>query len=434
MTGSLVSRMDRRHFLKGTASTLGALASVSLLQACGTTESSSSSHDLHFLGYDTPENVAAVIAGFKASTGITVQYESVPFDQLNDVVQTRIGSSDTSFDVYTVDQPRTAALVHRRFLPALTAEQAEAKKVLLESSIAGSTVDNTMYGLPTSTSTQLLYYNIDLLQKANAAMPTTDPAQRWTWEQVIAVGQQAQRAGAQWGAMFEQISRYYQLQPLFESTGGGSGLRGSDLLTIDITNPGWIKAATFYRDLFANKIGPRGIDANQSSSLFTNGQVAFFIGGPWLIPTFQAIKGLNFGIAAHPYFTGGKPATPTGSWSLGMNPYSTRKDTAVKFMSYASLNAKGSRFINGPGGMPSNTQALQNFLATLPANNDYQKGVNTLIDYELNHTTVLRPPTIGYIQFEDVMNETLEDIRNGVDPLKRLQDATEELKEVFSRL
>jgi hypothetical protein len=50
-------------------------------------------------------------------------------------------------------------------------------------------------------------------------------SERITWEQVVDCAQKINDEGSgTWGMIFDQISRYYQLQALPESLGGGSGV------------------------------------------------------------------------------------------------------------------------------------------------------------------------------------------------------------------
>ncbi|MBO0792558.1 MAG: extracellular solute-binding protein, partial [Ktedonobacteraceae bacterium] len=232
--------LDRRRFLTTTAGVVGALAGMNLLQACGASGGSSGSNTLSFLGHETADQVKDLITGFEAAhQGVSVQYQPVPFDQINDVLQTRLGSRDVTPDVYTADQPRMAALHHRNFLADITGKVGSDKNAVLPASLQASSLDGKIYSLPMATSTQLLYYNTALLEKAGVTPPETDQDKRWTWEQLVAAAQKAQAGGAKWGFIFEQVSRYYQLQSLFESAGAGSGLTGQGLLTPAITSPGW---------------------------------------------------------------------------------------------------------------------------------------------------------------------------------------------------
>ena len=49
------------------------------------------------------------------------------------------------------------------------------------------------------------------------------------------------------------------------------------------------------------------------------------------------------------------------------------------------------------------------------------------------HNAVARPTSVGYVDFETVMNKAFADIRNGSNPVDRLSQATAELKRAFAK-
>ena len=55
-----------------------------------------------------------------------------------------------------------------------------------------------------------------------------------------------------------------------------------------------------------------------------------------------------------------------------------------------------------------------------------------LINYELENTAVIRPQTIGYVEFEEVLNRAFADVRNGADPTTSLKNATTQLNTAWA--
>jgi len=389
-----------------------------------------------FAWTQAPGQVEPAIAGFeKSHPGIKVKFEQIPFAQFNEVMQNRLAGGDASPDVFGADMPRVAALVSRGFLLDLTDKVPNFKGVVTDATAEACQVNGRLYSLPVNTSTQLLFFNVDLLKKAGIDPPTADPQKRWTWEFVSEQAKKAQQAGAKWGLMFDQISRYYQMQPLPESLGGGSGVTGDKMLTPAITNSAWVKATTFYGKIFADRMAPRGVPPQETSALFKSGAIAFYVGGTWRASEFMAEKGLNFGVGAHPFFAGGKPVTPTGAWSWGINPNSKNKDAALEFLKYSSLDPAGAELTNSKLTLPPAHTAL---LAKYGQRPEFQgpnmKGVAELMEFEMKNTAVNRPRTSGYIQFETIMEKVFEDIRNGADPTSTLQKASKDLEAAWSRL
>lgn len=436
-------RNGNRHYLlweeslsiKFKGATLVAL--TGLLLSASASAVMAQSTTLTLLSAERDETMAPVIAAFeKLHPDVKVEHQSVPFESMNATIEARIGAQDSSIDVMLVDSPRVPAMVSRGYLLKLENLREEIKPVVTELALKGMEVNGEIYTLPFWTSTQLMFYNKDLLDKAGVSYPGAAEADRMTYDQVIEAGKKAQAAGAKNGFVFEQIDRYYQLQPIFESNGAGSGLTGEGNLTPDITNEKWIEGATFYSKLFADGVSPRGIPTNQISATFTAGETAYYVGGPWQFKGFTETEGLKFGVAPVPYTAGGKPVTPTDSWAIGLNPYSAKPELAMELAKFMTLNPEGAlaSVANNPI-PPVNLTAFQTYIdgiaTTYPAIGDDAKAIMT---YELAKTAVSRPRSVGYVAFEEVMNRTFSDLRNGADVKATLEQGQSELTSALSRI
>jgi len=342
---------------------------------------------------------APVIEAFEAANpDIDVRYQQVPFEDLNAAIESRVGQGDSSIDVFAVDTPRVPAFASRGYLPD---EEANRERIV---AAVPNPVDQEqvswqgkIHSFPMWTSTQLLFYNRDLLAKAGIAEPTpSSPDDRLTWEELLDLAKKAQEGGAEWGFTFQQVDRYYQLQALFESAGAGPGLTGEGLLTPDLTNEGWVKVATWYRDLYEAGISPRGVSPNQTNDLFINGQAAFFYGGPWTFGRFEEAEGLNYGVTYVPYFEGGKPVTPTGSWALSVNPHAANAEAAYKFVEFATLTAEGAYKTTESNPLPPvNAEAYEKWRAPGAAPAPQVGPALGLITPEVQDTAGGRPPPPG---------------------------------------
>ncbi len=407
------------------------MRSIALIAICAFAPVALSQVVLSFVGPEAPSAMEPVIAAFEAQNpDIIVEYESVPFNDLNNIIQIRIGGGESSPDIYTADQPRISALASRGLLADLTDDVGDISSLFWPSSIDASTVDGRLYALPVSTSSQLLYYNVDLLEAAGLELPSMDPADRLTWEQVVEMGRAAQVAGATYGVMLDQVNRIYQVQPLPESLGGGPGVAPDNELQPAFTNEAWIEAMTFYGSLFEEGLAPRGVPVSQTRDLFINGQVALWVGGPWWLPLFSN-SDVEFGVAPHPYFENGVPVTPTGAWSWGMNPNTEHPKEALAFLMFATMSDEGA--LATAQGFPLPPANIQVF-NTYYAENQIVPGVENLILYELENTARVRAKTRGYIQFEEVIGQAIEDIRNGADVASTLESASRRLERLWSRL
>ncbi|PSK96012.1 carbohydrate ABC transporter substrate-binding protein (CUT1 family) [Murinocardiopsis flavida] len=430
MSGAL----SRRRLLTGGA---GIAAAVGLSGCAGGSDPRGRTV-LGFLGSEAAATFQPVIDGFeRANPGIAVAYTTVPADQLNDVLQLRLSAADSAIDVYTVDQPRVPALSARGFLTDLDPVAGRARDAVLPEQFEISSWEGRLRSLPIWTSTQYLFCNVDMLRKAGAEVPAADPAERWTWEQTLGAGRRAQeRAGASAALLLEQTDLYYGIQPLVASLEAGSGITGPDMLTPDIRNDGWVRAMTWYHDLFANGLSPRGIESTQLVTLFTDGKAPFFVGGPWNLGAFAGLDAFQWRAVPQPYFADGVPATPTDSWSWGVNPAAAHPDAARRFVEYASLTTKGNlSTVRKTPLIPSNTAAFTSYVERLDTEATAStENAGTIMRHELEHTAVGRPRSIGYTQFETVMGAAFSDIRNGSEPEARLRRASAELERTWDRL
>ncbi|MBY5760250.1 sugar ABC transporter substrate-binding protein [Rhizobium leguminosarum] len=383
------------------------------------------------------ETMQPVIQGFeKLHPDIKVIHQSVPFNDLNAAIESRIGQGDTSIDVIAADTPRIPAFASKGYLKDLSDRSDEIKAgapnpVDLEQ----VSYDGKIYAYPMWTSTQMLYFNRALLKKAGVEFPSADVNKRLTWDQVIDAAKATQKAGAKWGIEFQQFDRYYQLQALFESAGAGSGLTGDGLLKSDVGSEAWVATAKWYGDLFTDEVAPRGVNPEQTDDLFFNGEVAFLVGGPWSISRFEASKDLDYGVAPHPFFKGGKPVTATGSWALAINPKTTHLEAAQAFAEYASLTGEGNYLTteNNPV-PPTNPDAFKSYADKMASLAGKIGPVVDLINSELQNTAVGRPRTVGFVAFETVMNKAFADIRNGSDAGETLKSAEKQIDRQLSRL
>ncbi len=325
-----------------------------------------------------------------------------------------------------------AALASQGFLHDVSDAVGDAKNDWVDTALTASTVDGKLMAMPLNTSTQILYYNKSLLDQAGIAYPSSSPDDRMTWDELVDLAGQAQDGGATYGFQFDQVSRYYQLQPLAESLGGGSGLSGAGNLQPALVNDGWIQAMEFYASLFADGgVAPRGMPPGETPAAFSAGEIAFYLGGTHWGGIWELFAPLDFelGFAPHPYFPGSPVVTPTGALSLGVNPNSPNTEAATAFAKWVTTSDTGTDvFLTVDVAPPALTGALPAFISSPPWNTG--EGGTTggqLVEYELANTAVGRPRSIGYIQFEEIMGRAFEDIRNGLDVRETLERAQSEL-------
>lgn len=388
---------------------------------------------LSILDLKTAHMQSVIDAFQKAHPTIKVDYQSVPFDSLNSTLDARIANKGGDPDVYWADQPRISALAARGEAEDLTKAFSGQKSTFDPTAYDAGVYQNKLWALPIANSSQLLYYNKDLLKKAGLSNPSPSTDSRMTWEQLTTDAAKAKAAGAQYGFLFGQFDRYYQLEPLPVQLGGSVGATGTNNLTPDFTTDPWVKAFTWYGSLFAQGVAPKGMKAEETDPAFVAGRAAYMVEGPWLIPQLGESK-VNWGVAPQPVFAGGKPATPTGSWSLAMNPFSKQKEAAAVFMKWMAID-EGSGYIKyrSDPELAATPEGKKIYFEKSVFASPEGKNAAAIIDFETSKTAVNRVPTIGYIEFETILNQAFADIRNGADPKTALTSASTQLATAWKK-
>lgn len=392
---------------------------------------------LTFLTFYPNAPVQALIKTYeKAHPDVTITHETVPFASLDQTVETRLANKSPQVDLYMADQTRLSELYSRGELLNVSGT-VPSTSMWLPSSVQASTVDGHLVGYPVNTSDSVLFYNTSLLAKAGITPPSDNPADRMTWEQLVADAKKAQSAGARWGFQFDQVNLYYALESLAVSAGGGTGLTGKANLTPDITNAGWQKAMSFYQSLYSGGVAEKGVPYPQTETSFASGQVAFYVGPTSDAATWASDKvGFQWGVAGQPMFAGGKAVTPTGAWSIGINPSSRHTAAAEAFAKWISTTAQGDNaYLKVDDGIPAlASQDAAYFSSGIWGQGTAGQTPGDLVKFDISHTAVDRPTSLGYIQFETIMDSTFADISNGVKVSSALKSAQSQLASSFAQL
>lgn len=426
-------------FRKSVKSTLAVIAGVSVLalSGCSTSAGDNASQSANngdglsgsitFTATFPEEAVQPAIDAFNEEyPDAEVRYEALPFKDLNDVIQTRIGSGDSSPDVYGADQPRIPNLVDSGLLTDISDDFTDAKEIFDPVTVEASTVDDKLYAAPVNTSSVVLYYNKELLDKAGLEYPGKSHEDRMTWEELRDDAKAAQEAGAKWGFQFFRISQIFQMQALPESLGGGNGMNTAvEPHEADVANEPWVKSMQFMQDLHEDGISPRGVTPEQTPEMFAAGEIAYFLGTTAHHDNWANDLDFEYGIAPHPYFEGGEVMTPTGAWSLGLNPNSENAELAKAFIRFVTATPEGSgAWADGVGNIPANMATRKKYFEDPLYSDDPEYSTADLVNYELDNTARNRARTPYFIEFETVMGNTFEDIRNGA-PVKEALESAE---------
>lgn len=362
---------------------------------------------------------------------VTVEMEEYPYSQLFDAIEIKLGSQNSDFDVVLTDATMVSGYAYRGFIAPLDDYFSEEEKNEFASAlIASGTYDGKFFSPPLKNSCHVLWYNKDLLDKAGIEYPSSDPAERMTWEEVAEMSEKVMKAANSptvYGLTFEQISRPYQILPLPNSL-GGKGI-GEDGLTVDgyLNSDAFVKALQWYYDIHNTyNISPKGISASETVGQFTAGNIAFISANIFDYKTFEKTEGLNYGYAPLPYFEGGTPATPTDSFHVSVSNFSNNKDLAAEFVKYLTLGEGNDIYLETQGELSARVDVLNSY-DTEAKYDEFPLSVFRLAAYEAQNTAYPRPQSLGYREWESTVEATFEDIRNGADVKEALDSAVAEI-------
>ena len=387
------------------------------------------------LGGTWEDHTRSILARYQEETGINVVFDGYPFNALFEIIEVRIAAGTSDFDVISVDVPMVASYATRGLISPLDAYfTADDKAQWIPSALAAGSWQGVFYAAPMNTSSQLLWYNVDLLAEGGVTVRDSDVNNRLTWEEIVDYATTAldvidpdRNQGIE-GIVFQQVGRTYQMVALAHSR-GELGI-GADGFTVDgvINTNGWVEAYTWWQNLYTDGLALRGFTPEDSSPNFNSGNILFMVGGTW---TAGQIGDVNFAFAPHPAFRGfeNQVGTPTGSWHFGINSGSEQHDLAADFIRFMSLGEGNDMWLGINNDVPSTLSAIAALEADAEAN-----PIMAIAAFEAANTAVPRALTPGFPEYATILDATFDDIRNGADVRSALDEAVMRIDNAFERL
>ena len=378
-----------------------------------------------------------ILAKYNETGVANVTGEFYSFDDLFDVIEVKVASGSSDYDVISCDVPMVASYATREMiLPMDEYFTEEEKAQWTEADVAAGTWDGKFYCPPMNTSTQVLWWNEALTEEAGVTVPESDTTNRLTWEEVADMAREVQNKldpdGTQgiFGLEFQQVSRVYQMNALPNSMGGLN--IGEDGYTVDgvINSDAWIEACTWYQDLVKEGVCPQGITADETANYFYSGKIVFYMGGTWTASNCELEGMTTYAWAPSPAFEGHEDevATATGSWTFGVNAASEHPDEAADFIKFFSLGEGSEMWYAANGDVPSRVAELENIV-----NDPDAPGYLKIGAEEAQTTAYPRALTPGFNEYQTVLGNAWEDIRNGSDVKTSLDNAAAQLEEAMAQ-
>lgn len=405
-------------------------------------DTSSEGITLNYLATYETQNEQAMkefIARYESETGNKINLEMYPYEEYMEILEVRLGSNSNNVDIFEVDNPMTAAYTYRNYLLPLDDYFTDEEKAqFVDSALDGATINGKLMAPAIDNSSCALFYNKELLEMAGISPLSQDPKDRLTWESIVEMAQQVMKAAEDngmngiWGFEFDQINSPYELLPLVESLGGKA--IGDDGLTVKgvLDTPEWVEAAKFYGDIHNTyNIAPKGVNRYEIWQLFQSGKLAFMVAGSYYYAQLEG-SDVDWGIAPMPYFEGGKAITPTGSMHLAVASTTNHPEEAANVVKLMTLGYGNDIYMPIKKSLPAR-KTLAEGIMTDPEYEEFPANSYRLFSYEIQNTSVPRPSTVAYTEYESAFNTTFEDIRNGLNAEECLDNMVSQLDSIIQK-
>ncbi|KQV06776.1 ABC transporter substrate-binding protein [Leifsonia sp. Root112D2] len=272
------------------------------------------------------KNLTTIVDAFhKANPNITVKVTTAAYADYFTKLQTDLAAG-TEADVFDVDSGS---------YPTYQADGALAPLSGVDGSKYRTSVldtyktDGKQYGLPTSFSDVVLFYNKNLFDKAGVAYPTKD----WTWADETAAAKKLTNASAGVFGDYQPIS-YNEFYKAVAQAGGSFLSKDDKSAAFDsaegIAAAKWIagKSGTTMPTA-AQGAGTPDFDTN----LFKSGKLAIWHTGIWMFSTLGTLP-FGWDVAVDPGDT--QHASAVFSNAVAVSANAKNKDAAQKFATYLS--------------------------------------------------------------------------------------------------
>ena len=307
---------------------------VALSSLCFSAGALAQSKEIRVLLANHPygELLKTAIPEFEKETGIKVNVESLQESQLTQKLTTEFATKSSTVDVFMTRPLQEGKMFSKNSWYEMlnSYDFSDYPKAIMG---VASGADGKPYLVPLVTEWQVLYYRKDLFEKAGIKVPTTfaeleAAAQKLHSDDVAGFASRGKGAAA-----VTQLSSYVYNY-------GGAYL---DKGVAVFDSPGAVDAIRYYGKLLGS-YGPKGVTSMSWENImpvFQAGKVAMWTDasvfyGQIVDPAKTQIAAENFGVANLP--AGPKTNSPfiVASWGMAVANQSKNKETAVKFLEWAT--------------------------------------------------------------------------------------------------
>ena len=311
-----------------------------------------------------------IIKDFEAeNSDITVKLEVQSWDNINDVVRTKVQSGDAP-DILNIDAFAGFAADDLLY-PASDVLSEETAADFQESFVENASIDGEQYGLPLIASARTLFMNKDLMQQAGV---TAAPK---NWDELLVASKKiSDLGGGVSGYGMPLGSEEAQAETSIWAFGNGASWGDSDQITVD--TPEAVEAVSFMKKMIdegATQDNPGATDRTPLINVFVQGKIGFIEALP---PTVTQIESenpdLNYELAPIPTKDGSSVTLGVADHLMAFKNDGDKQEAITAFLDYFYSTDVYTNFVKTENFLPvtqSASEQLDNpdlkvFLDALP--------------------------------------------------------------------
>lgn len=377
---------------------------------------------------------AARVQEFTDMTGIEVEFDFIPFRNLQERILSHKVAGDSEPDLINYMDAWGPALKDM-FAPIddkLAADGISMSERYFAAHEAGATYDGSVYGLPLRGHAQLLFYRKDLLDKHGLDAPTT-------WTELVDVAKVIKAEEGLGIASYYTTKQAQNVAVWMNMVWGNGGelIRDGKIV---FNSPEAAEALQFYSDLEnvhgVNADGAKGFDQHEASLSVAAGNSAFFMGWWWhygsrILGENTTLDAAQVGFTGMPAFKD-ESVTFAMSMPTAINVESDKQGAAWEFLKWVS-NADLEK-VNVTEKADRNViVALHRANLTDADVNAANRGLQAAAANSLGSSRIFPQIAVWPEIMQIISNAISEVVVNGADPQEALDTAAVEAQKILDR-
>ena len=329
-----------------TAGAVALMMTVGVVAACGSTtgagggdEAAATTLQVTLANHPWADAIKERIPEFEEANNVTVQVSTMTADQTSAAYNVKLNAGATDLDVLMYRPLQEGLQFARNGWLLDLSEYVEEDPAYDFDDFMAATVDTVsyedkVYGIPTVTEREVLFYRTDLLEEAGLEVPTTFEE----LEAAAAVLNDPDNGSYGFGARGQRTGAVTQFAGFLYSYGGDFIVDGKAA----INTPEAVAAYDLYGRLLreSGPIGVESMSTEQLVPLFQQGKLAMYIDAEvfwanFVDPAASTVVE-NVGVAPLPAGPAGSRPYNVPSWGLAVNAKTEKPDLSWEFVKWAT--------------------------------------------------------------------------------------------------